>query len=170
MIPQSWPGGCPIDESASNPIAPAKPSAARCEGQGGEKGMTKTSETILFLTRMVCGESAQPVWRDRVCATVRGVGSRIPWAAPRRCGSGLAATPPTSRARLFPFLLRWRRRQSSPRVTVVMRPEPVRGPHRPASPHKALPAARKDCWPTPPAVLPSSEFSGGRWPSCAFTR
>jgi hypothetical protein len=132
----------------------------RGQDRGGEKIMANNRYDISLLTGIVRGESIQPVWCDRDCATVCGVGSCIQWATPH-CESRMASMPPTSRARLFPFpLLRWRRRQSSPCLTAAMRPKPVREPHAPASPHNPLPVAHWDCWPMPPAVLPSHGLSG----------
>lgn len=146
-------------------------STAKCSGQkrGIEKVMANKLDNISFLTGIVCVNSIQPVWRDRDCTTVCGVGSRIQWAAPRQRGSRTAATPLTSRARLFPFPFRWRRRQSTPRETVAMGPEPVREPH-PRLLHISHCLARQDCWPMPPAVLSSLGSSGRFWLPAAVAR
>ncbi len=150
MRAESWLGVCPIPESASNPIA----SKGRLRENVGvrievARRSWQARATTFRLLRVIRGEGIQPVWRDRDCATVCGVGSCIPWATPRPRGSRMAATPPTSRARLFPFdILRWRRQQSSTHVTVAMGPEPVRGPH-PRLLHISHCPVRQDCQPTP---------------------
>ena len=42
--------------------------------------MANKRDKVSFLVGIVRGDGIQPVWRDRDCATVCGVGSRIQWA------------------------------------------------------------------------------------------
>ncbi len=127
-------GAFPTRESVLRPIA----------GSGLLSQTGDIAERIAISNRMNIfsdgvsrGEIIKPVWREKVRAVVcwgRGCTNGV---TPERCGSRMAATPPTSRARLFPS--QWHRRQSSSPLTATMHPTPqtTREPHLPAS-RKAL--------------------------------
>ena len=127
-------GAFPTRESVLRPIA----------GSGLLSQTGDIAERIAISNRMNIfsdgvsrGEIIKPVWREKVCAVVcwgRGCTNGV---TPEHCGSRMAATPPTSRARLFPS--QWHRRQSSSPLTATMHPTPqtTREPHLPAS-RKAL--------------------------------
>ena len=131
-------------------------SVANWQESGGECRrwrMANNNQMDTFSSGVSRDETIKPVWREKVRTAMcwgRGCSN---WAALEHRGGRMAATPPTSRARLL--LSQWHRRQSSSCLIATMRsyPTTIREPHLPASP-QPLRGREVDCQPIPLPMFP----------------
>jgi len=107
-------GVSPTQESVLHPIAGSalllQTGSVKGECQGWRMATSNHMDT--FSNGVPRDEIIKPVWREKVRAAVCwGRGCDNNWAALEHRGGRMAATPPTSRARLLHS--QWHRRQSS---------------------------------------------------------